>query len=193
MYHYVVWSVALSIFAAALMKALRRSENAGGAALAPDQPTGWPEPPLQQTPFSVVDLNAGVQEVQALLERVTRKDIAWVTRLDPRAPRIEANFGQIHQALTNLVLNACGAMPDGGVLTIETVSVCIGENPPAARRKAVAGHYALLAVTDTGSGFTENGSLAIVRRIVTEAGGWMQEHSESAKGSRFEIYLPQIS
>jgi signal transduction histidine kinase len=124
---------------------------------------------------------------------VTRKDIEWITRLDPRAPRIEADAAQIHQVLTNLVLNACSAMQNDGQLTIETVSVCIGENPPAARRMAVAGHYALLAVSDTGAGIKENGSLSIVRRIVTEAGGWTQVHSEPGQGSRFEVYLPQIS
>src|SRR5579864_8305999 len=146
-------------------------------------------------PLPPLDLNAVVQEVQGLLERVTRKDIEWVTRLDPKAPWIEAD--SIDQALVNLVLNACAGIPDGGVLTIETVSVCIGENPPAARRKAVVGHYALLAVSDTGAAFKNDSNdglgLATVRRIVTEAGGWMQVHSEPGNRSRFEIYLPQIS
>jgi PAS domain S-box-containing protein len=148
-------------------------------------------------PPSPADLNEVVQQVQRKLERLTRNDIVWVTRLDPKAPRIEVDSDDIQQALMTLVVQACDTMPDGGILTIETVSVGIGENPPTARRKAVAGHYALVAVSDTGAAFknasNEGLGLAIVRRIVTEAGGWMQVHSEPGNRSRFEIYLPQIS
>jgi signal transduction histidine kinase len=147
-----------------------------------------------------VDPNAVVREVEGMLERLT-SDIKWVIRLDPQEPLVEADCGQIHQALMNLVLNACEAMPNGGTLTIETASVHIGEK-----------RYTLLAVSDTGVGFDEtvkdrlfepffttkeNGAvgglgLATVHRVVTEAGGWIQVHSQPKKGARFEIYLPQI-
>jgi two-component system cell cycle sensor histidine kinase/response regulator CckA len=146
--------------------------------------------------------NAVVREVEGMLERLTR-DIKWEIRLDPEGPLVEADCGQIHQALLNLVLNACEAMPDGGTLTIETATVHIDEKP---------GRYTLLAVSDTGVGFDEtvknrlfeqffttkeNGAvgglgLATVHRVVTEAGGWIQVHSQPKKGTRFEIYLPQM-
>ncbi len=110
----------------------------------------------------------------------------------------------------NLVLNAGEAMPSGGTLTIETASSSIdpstGSEPCAA-----AGPYALLAVSDTGTGFDEETrnnlfeprfttkqkgracgfGLAAVRHIVTEAGGWIRVHGEPGNGARFEIYLPQ--
>ncbi len=158
-----------------------------------------------------VDLNAVVREVEGLLERLT-SNVEWVVRLDPQAPLVKADCGQIHQALLNLVLNACDAMPGGGALTIETVSVDIGQRLPPGHSKVAATHYTLLAVSDTGVGFDEtvknrlfepffttkkNHSacglgLATVHRTVTEAGGWIQVHSQPKEGTRFEIYLPQI-
>jgi sensor histidine kinase regulating citrate/malate metabolism len=32
-----------------------------------------------------------------------------------------------------------------------------------------------------------------VHRTVTEAGGWIQVHSQPEEGTRFEIYLPQMT
>jgi two-component system cell cycle sensor histidine kinase/response regulator CckA len=162
---------------------------------------------------TAVDLNAVVREVQGMLERLTRKNIKWVLRLDPLKPVVEADSGQIHQALVNLVLNAFEAMPDGGVLTIQTVSVDTGGNAPAGNPKAAAAGYTLLAISDTGVGFDETVKnrlfepffttkenrpargfgLATVHRTVTEAGGWIQVHSQPEEGTRFEIYLPQMT
>jgi two-component system cell cycle sensor histidine kinase/response regulator CckA len=158
-----------------------------------------------------VDLNALVREVEGMLEPLTRKDIRWVIRLAPLKPLVEADCGQIHQALVNLVLNAIEGMPDGGVLTIETVSVDIGQKLPAGNRKAATTRYTLLAVSDTGEGLDETlkkrlfepfvitdenrpgrgSGLARVQRAVNEAGGWIRVHSQPKKGTRFEIYLPQ--
>ncbi len=156
------------------------------------------------------DLNSIVYVVGGLLQPLTGKHIEWVMRLDPAGPRIKADSGQIHQALVNLVLNAGEAMPSGGTLTIETASSSIDPSTGSEPR-AAAGPYALLAVSDTGTGFDEETrnnlfeprfttkqkgracgfGLAAVRHIVTEAGGWIRVHGEPGKGARFEIYLPQ--
>jgi two-component system cell cycle sensor histidine kinase/response regulator CckA len=165
----------------------------------------------QKAPPMPADLNAVVREVEAMLKRLTRRNITWVTRLDPQAPKVEADSGQIHQVLMNLALNAFDAMPDGGTLTVETVSVRTAEKPAAADPKAAVGRYTLLAVSDTGAGFDDTvknqlfeplfttkenfpGGLGLttVHRIVTEAGGWIRVHSRPKRGTRFEIYLPQI-
>src|SRR5262249_20605736 len=149
------------------------------------------------------DLNSIVYVVGGLLQPLTGKHIDWVMRLDPVGPRIKADSGQIHQALVNLVLNAGEAMPSGGTLTIETASNC--NDPSGSESCAAAGPYALLAVSDTGTGFDEETrnnmfeprfttkqkgracgfGLATVRHIVTEAGGWIRVHGELGKGARF--------
>src|SRR5262249_41819478 len=154
------------------------------------------------------DLNTIVYVVAGLLQPLTGKHIDWVMRLDPAGPRVQADSGQIHQALVNLGLNAGEAMPSGGTLTIETVSDCT--DPSSSESCVSGGPYALLAVSDTGTGFDEETrdnmfeprfttkqkgracgfGLATVRHIVREAGGWIRVHGEPGKGSRFEIYLP---
>ncbi len=158
---------------------------------------------------ALADLNAIVHEVAGLLEPLIGKHVEWALRLDPQAPRIEADSGQIHQALVNLVLNARDAMPGGGTLTIETAGIRVDES--AVRLGGQARSWALLAVSDTGTGFAEEtgmrlaepflttkrdsgGSglgLAMAHRAVTEAGGWIRVRSEPDKGARIELYLPQ--
>jgi two-component system cell cycle sensor histidine kinase/response regulator CckA len=158
---------------------------------------------------TLADLNTIVHEVAGLLQPLMGKTTEWTLRLDPAAPRIKADSGQIHQALVNLILNARDAMPTGGALTIETAGIRI-DKVDAAGPDARSGTYALLAVGDTGAGFDENArrhlfelffttrqggrgcglGLATVRRIVTDAGGWIEVHSEPQKGARVEIYLP---
>jgi PAS domain S-box-containing protein len=147
-----------------------------------------------------LDLNSIVYAVLGLLQPLTGKNIEWATRLDPARPRVKADSGQIHQALVNLVLNAGDAMPEGGTLTIETGSDWIDRSDADPNPKT--GAYALLAVSDTGTGFYdaftakqeghESGfGLDAVRRSVKEAGGWITVHGEPGKGARTEIYLPQ--
>ncbi len=100
-------------------------------------------------------------------------------------------------------------MPGGGTLTIETAGIRVDES--AVRLGGQARSWALLAVSDTGTGFAEEtwmrlaepflttkrdsgGSglgLAMAHRAVTEAGGWIRVRSEPDKGARIELYLPQ--
>jgi CheY-like chemotaxis protein len=119
---------------------------------------------------------------------------------------IEADPGQLEQVLLNLAVNARDAMPDGGSLTVETANVVAdeqvdGDLPP--------GEYVLIAVTDSGSGMSEevkrhafepfyttkpNGTglgLATAFGVVTQARGRMTVDSEPGRGTTFRIYLPR--
>ena len=71
--------------------------------------------------------------------------------LDPSVGTIKGDRGQIHQVLMNLVMNGREAMPDGGILTIETKSVCLG---PALQETTEPGArpYVHWRVSDTGIG-----------------------------------------
>jgi signal transduction histidine kinase len=114
--------------------------------------------------------------------------------LDPALPMIDADPDLMHRVLSNLVLNAMDAMPEGGTITIRTHDL----------EQAVA-----LEVSDTGSGLTpeecrrlftpyyttkQHGTglgLAIVQSVVSDHKGSISVESVPGQGATFRIELPK--
>ena len=69
------------------------------------------------------EINHLVQDVERMLRRIIGEHIEFRTQLDPEAGWIQADVNQMETVLLNLATNARDAMPDGGVLSIETTHV----------------------------------------------------------------------
>ena len=157
---------------------------------------------------TVVGPDAAVAEISELVRRLLGPDIE-MTIVSGNAPAVLVDRGQLDQVLVNLAVNARDAMAHGGRLTIETAAAEL-DAEAAALRGLSAGHYAMIAVTDTGVGmdretqarmfepfFTtkEAGKgtglgLAIIHGIIGQAGGAVNVYSERGFGTTIRVYMP---
>ena len=150
-----------------------------------------PQPQLQRVPVNDI-----VQNVDRLFHVQTQSPKAHVTCnlvLGQNMGLIAADPDLLHRAISNLVLNAMDAMPDGGTITLATRQ----EN-----------NRTLIEVTDTGTGLTSEEcerlftpyytnkahgtglGLAIVQSIVSDHGGRISVRSQPGQGATFILDLP---
>jgi PAS domain S-box-containing protein len=168
---------------------------------------------LQPVRLSPVDLNETIRGTQKLLERLITEDIKLKACLGAGDLVVMADTTQIDQILFNLASNARDAMPKGGTLTIKTELVKLDGDFVAAHGLGEPGEYALLSVSDNGSGMDEHVKeqifdpffttketgkgtglgLSTVYGIVKRHGGYINVYSEKGMGTTFHIYLPAVS
>lgn len=152
-----------------------------------------PHPQMQP-----VELNEAVRNgsrlFQAQLKTRSSLGIECKLDLDDNLEPIAADSELLHRALSNLIVNAMDAMPEGGTLTLRTLQ---------------EGERAILEVSDTGAGLTPEEcerlftpyyttkahgtglGLAIVQSVVSDHGGRITVHSEAGAGTTFRIELPR--
>jgi two-component system nitrogen regulation sensor histidine kinase NtrY len=152
-----------------------------------------PAPQLQPVQINEI-LRDVVRLLQAQLQAPGRAPITAKMELDDRLGSIAADPELLHRAISNLVLNAMDAMPDGGTITLRS-----RENSNAIT----------IQVSDTGTGLTreecdriftpyytskQHGTglgLAIVQSVVSDHGGTIAVQSEPGNGTMFTIELPK--
>jgi two-component system, cell cycle sensor histidine kinase and response regulator CckA len=154
------------------------------------------------------DINALILKSVEMFGR-TRKEIIVDTRFRDTDIVVEADRRQIEQVLLNLYVNAWQAMPDGGVLRVETEVVVFGDKECGPYQVA-PGCYVHVTVADTGVGmdqktlkkiydpfFTtkEKGrgtglGLASAYGIIKNHAGFIHAQSKIDHGTTFDMYLP---
>jgi CheY-like chemotaxis protein len=159
----------------------------------------------------ILDLNTIVADLDNMLSRTIGEHIDFRVKPATEPQMIRCDRGQIEQVLLNLVVNARDAMPEGGVLTIETRRNELDEEYARLHPDAVPGNYVQLVVSDTGVGmppevtsrifepfFTTKPKghgtglgLATVYGIVSTAGGTMTVYSEVGLGTTFRLFFPE--
>jgi two-component system cell cycle sensor histidine kinase/response regulator CckA len=158
-------------------------------------------------PVSIQGLIRGTEK---LLRRLVTEDIDIRTLFVAEDITVMADTSQIDQILFNLTTNARDAMPQGGILAIETKTVDLDDKFQRCHGYGKVGRYALLSVSDTGVGmdkatqerifdpfFTtkETGKgtglgLSTVYGIVKQHDGFITVYSEPNTGTTFHICLP---
>ena len=159
--------------------------------------------------FELVDVNALVRELAAMLRETFPKTIEFDLELAGKLPRAHAEPSQLHQAILNLCVNARDAMPEGGRLVVRT-GIASGEEVRLRFPDASADRYVRIAVCDTGEGMSEEtrrrifepffstkkehgGSglgLAVAYGVVESHHGFIDVESEPGRGSTFTVFLP---
>jgi PAS domain S-box-containing protein len=163
---------------------------------------------LQPRILNLGELVGGMEE---MLRRVLGEDVYVNIHRQDDLWNVLADQGRIEQVVMNLCVNARDAMPDGGVLSIETSNIVLSEDYSSEHIAVRKGDYVLLAVSDTGRGMTpevqsrlfepffttkEKGKgtglgLSTVYGIVKQSDGYVFCYSEIDKGTTFKIYLPR--
>ncbi|WP_163338978.1 PAS domain-containing sensor histidine kinase [Desulfopila sp. IMCC35008] len=118
---------------------------------------------------------------------------------------IYADAGQIGQVVTNLLINANEAMPDGGVITLNCENVIIGTNHELPLK---SGNYVKISIIDQGFGINEDNidlvfdpyfstkksgtglGLAAAYSIIKKHEGYIGVESTSETGTVFSIFIP---
>ncbi len=155
------------------------------------------------------DINDLIQGFEAVLRRAGNPSIRFEFDLAARQRTVMLDAARFEAALLNLVVNACDAMPTGGVLTIGTGNQTLEGGEPG---KLPQGKYVQVTVTDTGIGmppevverafepfFTtkEVGrgtglGLSQVYGFIAQSGGNARISSAPGKGTSVEMLLPVL-
>jgi len=160
--------------------------------------------------LQVLDLNGLLGEVKEMLSTLPAQQVQLMVTPSPQQLPVEVDLGKIEQVIMNLAVNACDAMPSGGILRIKTSQVSMIGFKSGAKNSPTA--HALLEITDTGSGmdaetkahlfepfFTTKPigkgtglGLSTVYGIVKQSGGTIEVDSVPGEGTTFRVYLPIV-
>ena len=160
----------------------------------------------------VLNLNGLVNGMSDIAERTLGEDITFRRELAPDLWNCRIDPTQAEMALLNVLINARDAVAgsDTREVTVRTLNVVIGPEDSYAYDNLPPGHYASVAVTDTGHGMSpavlarvmdpffttkEEGKgtglgLSMVYGFAKQSGGAVRLYSEEGRGTTVRLYFP---
>jgi two-component system, cell cycle sensor histidine kinase and response regulator CckA len=164
-----------------------------------------------ETAFGAVNVNEVVMEIMTMILETFPKTLTYAQNFEKGLPYINADRNQLYQALLNLCVNARDAMPNGGMLTINT-RIVTGADLIVKHPDIMDNNYICIEVNDTGEGmsddvkmrifepfFTTKGigkgtglGLSVVFGVIQTHKGFVDVESEVGKGTTFKLYLPAL-
>ncbi|MDQ3730370.1 MAG: response regulator [Actinomycetota bacterium] len=159
-----------------------------------------------------IDLNDVLQNLDKLLHRTLGEDVELTITKGADLYPVEADAGQVEQALVGMALNAREALPNGGSLTIETENVQLDADYADINPQAREGPHVRITVADNGTGISPDlierifepffttktrtaGTglgLAAVHTVMANASGHIAVYSEPGLGSVFRLHFPAV-
>jgi PAS domain S-box-containing protein len=158
----------------------------------------------------ILDINLIVENMYGMLARLIGEHINFKLSLADDLKCIKADPGQMEQVVLNLVLNARDAMPEGGLLHIETSLIDCDQHFADQHPNICPGNCVMITISDTGLGMNEEVKshifepfyttketgkglglgLATVYGIIKRIHGHITVDSEPSKGTSIKIMLP---
>jgi PAS domain S-box-containing protein len=158
----------------------------------------------------ITDVNTLIIDTAKLLQRTLGEHVEIESVFEDETCPAIVDPNQLATAILNLALNARDAMPDGGKLIIETGFVTLDDQYAKMQGDVRPGRYAMIAVSDTGTGipaairdkvfnpfFTSKGpgkgtglGLSMVYGFVKQSAGHIVIYSEEGHGTTIKMYLP---
>jgi len=162
-----------------------------------------------------IDIKAVISDQVRLLKRAMGGKVSLQETATDDSCLVMVDVAQLRCALTNLVVNARDAMPDGGTITIHIRKAKLTEKDLARKDlsggdKVKPGDYVVMEVADSGIGISPDNlirifepffttkdvgkgtglGLSMVYGFVTEMKGTIRVASEIGKGTSFALYFP---
>ena len=158
----------------------------------------------------ITDVNTLIIDTAKLLQRTLGEHVEIESVFEDETCPAIVDPNQLATAILNLALNARDAMPDGGKLIIETGFAVLDDNYARMHSDVRPGRYAMIAVSDTGTGipaairdkvfnpfFTSKGpgkgtglGLSMVYGLIKQSAGHIMIYSEEGHGTTIKMYLP---
>lgn len=164
--------------------------------------------PIDPVPF---DAAQALRSMADLFQRYTGESVELVFDIDPEIWTVRCDKNQFENVVLNLVINACDAMPEGGLLTVSAANCTLDEDFLRGYGDIEPGEFVEVCVADVGCGMTPDVlahafdpffttkplgegtglGLSMIYGFTKQAGGVVTIDSEVGVGTAVRVFLPR--